>query len=35
LLLHCCNVLLFLQGWLPEDALDRAMEKYDVDKSGA
>lgn len=26
--------LMVAEGWLPEDALDRAMEKYDVDKSG-
>jgi hypothetical protein len=29
------HALLVLQGWLSEEALDRAMEKYDVDKSGA
>ncbi|KAF6258804.1 hypothetical protein COO60DRAFT_1701175 [Scenedesmus sp. NREL 46B-D3] len=26
--------LMVAEGWLPDDALDRAMEKYDIDKSG-
>lgn len=31
----CCTMLCcVMQGWLPEDRLDKAMEKYDTDKSG-
>jgi hypothetical protein len=30
----CCCACVAVQGWVPEERLDAAMEKYDVDKSG-
>jgi hypothetical protein len=30
----CCCSYVAVQGWVPDERLDAAMEKYDVDKSG-